>query len=537
MGKFWQTLSKSELLFISVTIVYGLLILFNSKYFSPHDDFLFLQAFDENKWRGIQDSEFYSGRFNLLHGLDLFLATFINKYYNSIVYYLISSFIFFINSLILFKIIKESLNIKIRGVHLLLFTLLLFSTSFTSIYFRILYPERYIILLISFIYLLHLHFAKSTWHSSQKIAFILIVFFCNYVMHLKEPSILCIIFIGIGNILFYLSNKFRNRVDKNNLYIGISLILSGVIAIMIYFLIIYPKLHSRYGANGIPFFINLLKSIVEWTIADPVIFILFIPIFAYKMYNNFKNNAFDFHDIFSFGAIGYMLTFFITGMAYSQHYLTPLYVLILPFLFKNFKTNFRFKYLLILTIILQFGNISLGINDIVFQKYNNLNFSSVIEKMDSITKHNYTINKTRTTFHVLGGKDQGNHFSHGALYFMNKKGNDDKMFDFASFETIADTAYAINIIEKPPYTFMNTNINKPVLSGDYVLYTPYTLLVPESDGINKILINSWNAPSYFGYLNFKDLIRLAVTKFYKNKIVIRDNKSFRVAKYELYRVK
>lgn len=70
IGKFWQTVSKWELTFILITLFYSIIILANSRYFSPHDDFLFLQAFDENKWRGIQDSEFFSGRFNLLHGID-----------------------------------------------------------------------------------------------------------------------------------------------------------------------------------------------------------------------------------------------------------------------------------------------------------------------------------------------------------------------------------------------------------------------------------------------------------------------------------
>lgn len=422
---------------------------------------------------------------------------------------------------------------RINFKNLLLYNLLLLSVSYTSKYFRILYPERYIILILGIIYFFNMLLASnSTNIYLKRFSFILIILLGNYVIHLKEPTILCIMLIGIGNILFF---KYENK-KQIILYTGIALILSCVLVIALYIIYILPNVFSRYGSNGIPFFTNLLKSIVEWTLADPLIMVMFLPIFVFKMYRNYINKVFDFYDILSFGAIGYMFTFFATGMAYSQHYFTPVYLLIIPFLVKNYQIKSNFKYLLVIAIILQLGNVSLGINDIIFQKQNNRNFSQVIEKMNSITKENYKINKIRTTFHVLGGKDQGNHFSYGALYFMNKKGSNEKMFDFASFENIADTAYCINILEKPPYTFMNTNINKQVMKGDYILYTPYTLLNSNSDGINKELIFSWQGKSYLGYLNFKDLIRLLISKFYKNKVIIRDNKSYRVANYKLYKV-
>ncbi|MCO5249348.1 MAG: hypothetical protein M9887_10425 [Chitinophagales bacterium] len=526
-----QKFANSEILFFCITLFYGILILTNTQYYSPHDDFLFLNAFDEGKWRGIQSSEFSTGRYNLMHGFDLFLMTFFNKTGSSTYYYFISFCLFICNSYIFYYIVRPLLH-NSRFLLTGLYTLLLFSTSFTSIYFRLLYPERYIIFFLGLIFILHLKLLQG---KNQKLYLILILLCSNYMMNLKEPTILCVIFLGIGNLFMY-SSSIEKQSDKKFLYNGIGLILSGILALTIYYLIILPQAQSHYGANGIPFFINFLKSIVEWTLADPIIFILFLPFFTYHFIQSAIRKKIDIYDVFGWSAVGYILTFFIKGIAYSSHYLTPAYILIIPFLIKNFHSKNTLKYLLYLSVILQMGNVSLGINDILFQKYNNKNFHQIINTMSDITQRHYKKYHTKTIFHVLGGKDQGNHFSSGALYFMNKKGNDEKMFDFSSFEPIWDSAYSIMNIKNPPYTFMNSNLSLPISKGDYILYTPYTVLKPEEDKHPKTLIQTWQAPSYFGYLNFKDALRTCIVSLYKNKALIRDNKSYKIAQYKLYKV-
>lgn len=507
-------------------ILYAILIVFNTKYYSPHDDFLFLSAFEDGNWRGIQLTEFLSGRFNLLHGIDLYLLNKINISNNIPLFYFFISLIFLISIFILHKIIKVDNNI------LILFSIcLLLSVSTTSIYFRLLYQERYVILL--FLLIEYILIKQQT--TNKKHYIVLIVIFSLLVVLYKEPSILSVFILGLSILIKENVNKENN---KNNVYLGFILINISFFIIFIYLLFIYPHITNRYGKNGISFFVNFIKSIIEWSIGDPVLYIIFIPLCLYRIHKIIYKDKITIYDCIAMAGIGYIFTFFILGMAYSQHYLTPVYAFAIPFIVFNKKTIIQhklFKIFIALTIILQVGNISLGINDIIFQKYNNKNFSSVIQELDYITKSNYTKTKKRTTFFILGGQDQGNHFTFGTLYFMNIKGNTASMFDFISFEKITDSTYSKNVLKNPPYSFMNSNIHKLPTRGDYVLFTPYTIIKQDKYNNTKYkLIKKWSAPTYFGFLNFKDLIRIIARKMKLLENNIRDEHSYKIAEYTLY---
>lgn len=514
--------------YILFIILYTILIASNSKYNSPHDDFIFLNAFDKGIWTGIQKSEFLSGRFDVIHGLDLFLLNQINTTGTTTLFYVFSSIIFLLSFLILFKLIQEFSPSPI------IIFLLYFSTAFTSIYFRLLYQERYVYLLFLLVQFILLK-EKEVY---QLKSIVIILLLSIIVIFYKEPAILSVFFLGLGITTNYYVSK---QSSKSNKYLGFTLMIIPVITIGIYLAFFYPYVDNRYGSNGIPFFLNFIKSLSEWILGDPSLFLIFIPLIIIRIIYIYRIREMDIYDSFAMAGLGYMLTFFLIGMAYSSHYMTPVYAFALPFVLYNqrYLKQYRFlKNLIIISILFQTGNITLGINDIVFQKFNNKNFTNVIVSLDSITKHNYNSYGKRTTFHVLGGQDQGNHFSWGALYFMKKKGNTSKMFDFISFEKITDSTYGHKNVSDVPFSFMNSDIQKEPKSGDYILFTPYTLIdVKGYQNKKYILIKHWSAPSYFGYLNFKDLIR---TIAYRLKIMnnnIRDKRSFRVAEYSLYYVR
>lgn len=517
--------NSASLLFVMIGVVYAFLIASNSRFFSPLDDFLFIGAFENGDWRGIQKAEFLSGRFNILHGLDLYFLSFLNHHSNTLIYYLFISLVFLFTLYIFYRIIQFE---KFKGAAIGVFcVLLLISPSFTSIYFRLLYQERYVLLLfLGIIYLLiHLSKTKNKYIAAG------IILLSNYVLYLKEPAIPAIFLLGFGLFLYAQLNK---EATKLHLKVGYALMLSSIISLSIYLIFVFPHIGNRYGDNNMSVLINFIKSIVEWTIGDPLLFIVFIPLVIFRLIDFIKSKTISIYDVWALAGIGYMSSYFLLKMAYAQHYMTPVYAFAAPFVLYQLKLYPKARLLLIPMLIIQLGNISLGINDIIFQKQNNRNFTSVIETLDKITKTNFLENHSKTNFHVLGGQDQGNHFTYGALFFMLEKKNTSEMFDFSSFEPIQDFSNFDNSNLHPPFTFMNSSLKKSVQKGDYILYTPYTVLEPQKSE-QYILIKEWRGTDFFGYLNLKDIVRKlgAKTTLTNN---IRDKKSYKTANYSLYLV-
>lgn len=491
---------------------------------SPHDDFLFLRAFNQGYWRGVDSSEFISGRFDILHGLDLFILAKIFGENSIHIFYTWIGIIFFLNFLLFIKIINVVTK-KQLVVYFLLFIIL--TPTFSANYYRLLYQEKYVLLSFQVIVLLLLKLDKLSLF--EKVVLTISILFA---LLIKELPFLTFFIMGI--VLF---NFFKNRRNKK---ISLFFIFPSIFYIVIYMVWILPLIEHRHALNGMSYIENTLKAFIEWTLGDPILFLIFIPITIIRWVQILlKKEKIIIYDVFLVGGFVYILGFFILKIAYNTHYLLAVYAFAVPttifFLIEQkwYRKSF-FIGLITLTCILQINNISITINDVIFQRNNNKNFSQIICQIVKIIKHS---DDQRKNFYVLGGGDWGNHFSYGLVYFLERNNFDQKKFDILSYETVKDS---INLRKetKTPYSFMDVYSDKQIRSGDFLLITPYCESIYHNVDMGKYtMIYKCNNVSSFILPTIKDdivrKIALKIGFFSEN---IRNKKSGQmVATYVLYK--
>ncbi len=516
------------ILYSILTLMYGALIYYNTDYFNPVDEMSIPEAYRCNRWYGIEPWQFKNGRFHILNGLDVFI---LKKYFslNEIsYYYLISSLEFIFTAFVVYKLLK-----LLKKDQLETFTyvfILLLCPGFTSIYFRLLYPERYV-LLISFLIVYWL--IQIFYFNKQKIKyFIFIAILTNICMYFKESAFCLFFSLGIGLLIINFKNKIKS---KYIFFLGIVMIVSVLIYLILYYYFIIPEINTRYGYNTMSFSKNLVLTSIAWIINDPIIMLLFIPVEMCNLHSLIKNKFNDFSIIHVFGFAGllYVLSFFILKL-YSYHYFIPVYAFALPVLIYSFN-KYRFtQKMFIICFIIQLGNITVGVNDILFQKYEHKNFNIIVNELDDICKINFKVNHTKTNIYVLGGQYFNNNMFFLIMNQLFEKGNNTGMFDIMSFEKNIDSH---NQKKKStlnsPFRFMNQDIVDIPKPGDYILYTPYTRLNKlDLAQLHLSTVKSLIAPSYLEKFNFLYVAKLVLHCIDKNSTI--ESNSVRNGSYILY---
>ena len=160
---------NNSIIYFALTLAYAVLIYCNTSYLNPIDEMSIPEAYKYNRWYGIEPWQFENGRFHVLNGLDIFV---LKKYFflNSVhFYYLVCAFQFILTAVVFYKLLKV-LN-KFQPEIFLYFYLLLFCPGFTTIYFRLLYPEK-VVLLISILivyWLASIHSWRVLCHNLPKV--------------------------------------------------------------------------------------------------------------------------------------------------------------------------------------------------------------------------------------------------------------------------------------------------------------------------------------------------------------------------------
>lgn len=431
-----------KIILIGILFFYAVLISTNTNGYSPLDDTKALLSFEDGQ---LPSQPRDNGRFIFTQGLDLFLLEKVNPMKgSSTIDYIWFAFIFILTATFFYKTIKSyDLNIVIW---LSILILIMFSPAFTSIYFRLLYQEKYSLL---WFVLLSYQFINLDYKNNiLKLVSIIILAFL--LIFTKEPGIVAMLFLSIGLFLKYVKDKIYK-----DFLLGFVLFLISCFVIISYFL--YTKtIKHRYGDTEMSFMLNLVKSIGEWTIADPVLFLVFLPLFGHRIYLVArKRESIDYADILAFSGIGYMFSFLISGMYYGEHYMTPVYGVALIFIgirLRDFEFSKKLKLVVVLIILLQVSNSIIGINDIIFQKYNNRNFKNSILFLKKIKNSNVD------SVYISGGVHWDTHFKYTFQYWMDKESIDMKLINIDTMNThigmkvnFLITPYSSKRIDIPTY--------------------------------------------------------------------------------------
>jgi hypothetical protein len=438
-------------------ILYAILIATNTKYFSPVDDMLIVREFGKNFHQVYEKTD---GRFLFTQGFDVAILQLINPWKNnSTIFYIWFAIIFLINSFLTLNIIKTSqISERNKNIILVGMMVLFFTPAWVSLYFRLLMQEKYIItqFLLLFITLKKVENNKK-WY-------IPVFLLCLLLAFTKEAGILASVGIGIGLLLWSLKNN-----DNSTKITGVMVVFSMITMLVAYYFTRYIYTEKVYGTSSIGEITTRVKALVEWIIADPIIFLLLIPLIGVRIFQlvkNWKTESFSISDIFLFGGSAYIGTFFLTGMHYGEHYLSPLYIILLIlFLEKSeiFEKNLKFFYkkrigkltgsvLVIFTI----SNVIVGINTILFEKQNNKNYKNIIEyivhNQDQIASLQRSYNSDQFYVDPIGCME----------FWLNRKG----VFYENDSNKIVFNQTGKDLFIKTPYSNTNQNL-KMVLIQNY----------------------------------------------------------------------
>lgn len=507
--------------------LYAILISRNTNYLNPIDEMTIPVGIKLNQWHGIMEGQFLVGRFQILNGLDIFIIKkLFNNNYNIILCYIFISIQFLFTSIVLYQVLYQ-LNAK-RSVYIFCMALIL-SPGFTSIYFRLLYTERYLLLI--FIKLVHLAILILCNKKNTKKTFLCFLILINIGMYFKEIVFIPVLIIGIGFLLIDYKNEIKN---KNYTILGWAIIVSVLSYIIFYYMIVSSKFTGERIHTELGYAKMMLLSLFGWLINDPLIILLFIPITIKRIYVLFKQrlNTLTIYDVFGIAGFAYILSFFILKL-YAYHYFVPIYAFVLPVIIIN-KIKYK-KAILIICFIIQLGNLTIGINDILFQKYEHKNFDSTVNTISTICKKNYATNKTKTNLYILGGHYFENNMFFQFMHKIITNGNPPKTFDLMTFEAKPNNKKIV--LKGLHFNFMEQKqINKPK-NGDYIIYTPYTRIsnfdIEKKYNVEKI--KDYYAYSIFEKFNFQYLAKQVLYKIYPSTNV--ESKSVRNGSYRIYKLK
>jgi hypothetical protein len=494
----FETLKLSWVYYASL-IGYSILIATNTNYLNFFDEFNMANYFKDNIWHGIEPHQFKSGRFQILNGLDIYILSLVFGQKINI-FYLFIAFQFFIT----FHFIKKTICLISPSVNYFILTfilmILIFSPSFTYIYFRLYYPERVLLMIHSIIIytLIRSSFAKKINASKIILIFILALASLFY----KESSFIIITLYGI--VLLFFSNYIKaptNKIKK----IGIAFIAISVTYLILYFLLIYPNIENIYTKHNFGYLQNTVLSIFAWIINDPFIFIIIPFCIYYLKTENVESNLLSILIKFYFCQLSLLFLLLILKI-HTVYYISPLYSTALPILYLICTEQFRdknkyFKFVLSICIILQFSSCVIGVNDILFQKYSNKNINTSFKYVKDLITENKNFN-----FEI--------EIDGGSLYTSDFNGI---LEGYLKNELVSSENYNFPYIDK---IYKTINVDKKLKTKKIIIITPWSIE-------NKIDKSQYNCRYFLGdicleKINIQYLIRYLMNTIIGKEIIDRN---------------
>ena len=333
---------------ILFAIVFSILICLSPS-LGPIDDRLFLLPFNI----------FYcwlNGRFYILDGIEQLS---LNHYLgvSPLVFYLVNAIEFLLLFFVLFRITKKTFTNTTSKMPYLVPIVASFTPGLCTAYFRLLVPERLLVLCLSVLVLLDLEGLNDRF---KKVGYFLISIVAFL---LKEPA-----FLIIGGLSFF--NYFKKKNRKFHLLMMVTCLIYGV---TLYFLIkLKPAGGNSYGSIYARNTFLFLKNIFNFSLNDPGIVFFCIPVWFLLL---IKKKTLDPYLTL---IAGYFSIFLVLGL-YQEYYLLPLLPFVIVSAGRHWKIVPRLGQVVLIAFI--FNSLLAGVAQISTYKNEPRGFSQIIHTL------------------------------------------------------------------------------------------------------------------------------------------------------------
>ncbi len=473
----------------------------------PSDEYHFLPTLQQGKLFPLYDADFpyYNtfelGRFSPLGGQEYNLVWLFTR--SPVGYYAVNA-VEMVSFLLIFfwllrQYVSKYLYIYVGGLFLLL------TPGFTLTFFKLLYVEKGLVLLLAGFLALFVAFQRRG--NAHVAGFALVV--ANLALYYKETG-----FVAIGGfsaahlLLGWKTSTQRHRT------LDVALIFCAIIYLAIYVAYILPQRGEfAYDTNLIENKVMVFaKNTVNYALfSDPIPVLLLLPLAMWRAYAIAirREPAHPILDSMIAAGVGYVAVFLVLNM-YSPYYFLPVYVFALPpffyYLSKGHLRGVVWKGLYAVTAIVVLTNtIPLALHYLAYNKYLPVNFNRTLDFLvTDIERRN--VNHRVSIY--LDGVDRG---GGRAVYFvvgeyLKYKGLPIRRFDLVSDAKLADKAPFIgnqspfdSVAElqavDPQQRYMNPRFPFAVFQpgpapkiqpGDYLVVSPHSTKGYDSRYIDRL---------------------------------------------------
>ncbi len=442
-------------------------------------------------------------------------------------------------AIILYILLKSIINNQLIVILLIVF--LFIQPGFVQSYFRLQMPEKdSFFLFLVFIYC----YFKLFQQAEQK--YLIIGLICaNLALYFKEPGFISIGALAFANILLF----WKKSTTRKKIF-DLGLLLSSIVYLLLYLIIIFPDIETRYGAwiSGDKVHLTI-KILANFILSDPLLFIGLPLVLAYRFYLIFRKKAQmdPLYDPLIISALLYILVFPILRI-FAYRSALPAYAFgILPLvfygrdLFYAIKTTFSFSKLyrivFLILFILLLNSTMIGLHQLTFWKNLAINHQQAI---NFIAKeiNNHSNSKKKRIF--LRGANRANEievYVSLGKYLHYQMGLDYSQFDLNS-EDPPNNPLLTFVDPNNPFSVFQSTKTDQLMKGDYVLITPFSSIIPDANILESyekdyLLLFKTNTRFYLSTMGIKSILKYLVMRF--DLIEISDKKIVQGVDYYFFK--
>lgn len=375
-------------LYAIICVTYAALIVTNTTYLSPLEDLGLVGMFQDHEWYGIAKTRLMMGRFNLLLGLDIYLPQGLHTLrplthttYGVAYFYLFIAVGFLVSAYLAHRVISLKITDRWIVPAYLMALLLFLSHMFVSVHFRLLFTERYLFAVFLVAILLMHRYERNR---SYRLVF-LILLAANIGIQLKEVAFTSITCLGVFYLYRFRISPAKDRMDA---VLGAGLIASAVLYLTLFILFILPQSTDMYGSTDMSYVRLWATTIYRWSFTHPFLMFLWVPLTAVSLGRKLRRgHPVVWSDALNLAGLAYMVSYPLLNLYPNEYYLVPAYAFALYTLTGALgSTEVRDKKLfqaaLVLCFLIQLNSVWFGINEIIFQRYNNRNFYAAYQELE-----------------------------------------------------------------------------------------------------------------------------------------------------------
>lgn len=480
-------------LFVALVVAYVVLMLLSPQ-LGPTDEYHFLPTLQQGKPFPLYDADFpyYNtfelGRFSPLGGQEYNLVWPFTRM--PLGYFILNAVelvaVLLIFSWLMRQYVSKRIFVYVAG-------LLLLTPGFTLTFFKLLYVEKGLTLLLAGFLALYI--------GAQRRGDILLAWLtllvANVAIYYKETA-----FIAIGGFSAAHLLLAWKTLTRRSRMLDALLILSAVLYLGIYLAYIVPQRGEfTYGVSAIENQVLVFaKNLVNYGLfSDPIPVLLLLPLAAWRMYAIFvrREEVQPILDPMVAAGTGYVVAFLVLNM-YSPYYFLPVYVLALPPFFYFFARErlrgpvWKGLYAAV-ALVLVLNTVPLALHYLAYNKYVPVNFNYTLDFLIADIGRRNEDRRVKIYFDgVDRGGGRGIYFIVGE--YLRYRGLSIRRFDLASgaeaadkippignpspFDTQAELAAVDpqHIYQYPQFPFAAFQLGPPpqMQPGDYLVVSPHS---------------------------------------------------------------